>query len=153
MKYVNDAFTVDEENESEEQESPPSYSPQPREGEHIGPGFPPVCNCSRSEGREGEGEEGREGRAWRVQLASPTTLQMSTSQIYQRIHHPMQNRYWHWNPLIKDIISDCIKVNILRSFSSLRLFCIRWSLVPHLCTRTLYNEANIRSNVLSQASK
>ena len=59
MKYVNDAFTLDEENESEEQESPPSYSPQPREGEHIGPGFPPTCNCSRLEGREGEEEEGR----------------------------------------------------------------------------------------------
>jgi len=39
MKYVNDAFTVDEENESDaEQESPPSYSPQPREGEGGGGG-------------------------------------------------------------------------------------------------------------------
>ena len=37
MKYVNDAFT--------------SYSPQPREGEQLGPGFPPLSNCSRLVGR------------------------------------------------------------------------------------------------------
>ena len=49
MKYVNDAFTVDEPEENEGQESPPSYSPQPREGEQLGPGFPPLCNCSRLE--------------------------------------------------------------------------------------------------------
>ena len=56
MKYVNDAFTVDESdsNDSEDQESPPLYSAQPREGE----GFPPLCNCSRldSEGEGGRGE-------------------------------------------------------------------------------------------------
>jgi len=60
MKYVNDAFTVDESDENEEEGSPPSYSPQPREGEQLGPGFPPLCNCSRLDGREGE-DEGLEG--------------------------------------------------------------------------------------------
>ena len=55
MKYVNDAFTADESDDNdnlEEEEDPPSYSPQPREGEHIG--FPPTppCNCSRLEEEE-----------------------------------------------------------------------------------------------------
>merc|ERR1711962_1017679 len=54
MKYVNDAFTADEsdDNEGNEEEDPPSYSPQPREGEHIG--FPPTppCNCARLEEEE-----------------------------------------------------------------------------------------------------
>ena len=61
MKYVNDAFTVDESdsNDSEDHESPPLYSAQPREGE----GFPPLCNCSRLEGRDGEGLEQEGGRA------------------------------------------------------------------------------------------
>ena len=51
MKYVNDAFTVDESDSNDSEESPPLYSAQPREGE----GFPPLCNCSRldSEGLEG----------------------------------------------------------------------------------------------------
>ena len=59
MKYVNDAFTVDESdsNDSEDQESPPLYSAQPREGE----GFPPLCNCSRLEGRDSEEQEGGRG--------------------------------------------------------------------------------------------
>ena len=53
MKYVNDAFTADESDDNDnEGEDPPSYSPQPREGEHIG--FPPTppCNCSRLEEEE-----------------------------------------------------------------------------------------------------
>ena len=53
MKYVNDAFTADESDDNDnDNEDPPSYSPQPREGEHIG--FPPTppCNCSRLEEEE-----------------------------------------------------------------------------------------------------
>ena len=72
---------------------------------------------------------GRRRREWRVQLVSPITLQMSTCQIYQGTHHPMQDKYWHWKELIEDIISHWIKVNVLSIFSSLCLFCFLWSLV------------------------
>ena len=54
MKYVNDAFTADESDDNDDnlEEDPPSYSPQPREGEHIGFPPPPPCNCSRLEEEE-----------------------------------------------------------------------------------------------------
>lgn len=46
MKFVNDAFSLEEEEDNEE--APPTYSPSPREGEQSGFTFPPsdpVCSC------------------------------------------------------------------------------------------------------------
>ena len=54
MKFVNDAFAMEE-----DEEEPPLYSPQPREGEESGLAFPSGgCSCTREGGsREEERRE------------------------------------------------------------------------------------------------